>query len=172
MEDSETPSLPSVDLAFRPQLDQVSAVREFLEGYYKLAIDDLDLVSRMAIAAHELLENAAKYSAGGLSHLRVAAKNGAGPPLLAVSVSSVPLPEHIEDLKLTVKELAETTDPAVLYIAYLARAAKRNEGSGLGLARIRAEADMTLSVDLHEGRIHVEALARLPQPQPQPRGER
>lgn len=161
MDESDVLELPSVDLAFQPQLDQVSMVREFLESYFEPALNDPDLLSRMAIAAHELLENAAKYSAGGFSRLRIGLKNGTNPMSLSVSVSNVAAPEHVEGLKHTVQELTEAADPSITYLAYLARAAKRREGSGLGLARIRAEADMTLMLHFKDGRVCVEALAPL-----------
>src|SRR3954466_1978692 len=54
-----------LDLSFTPCLEQVSTVRRFLEDYYQPLLNDPDLLCRMAIAIHELLENASKYSARG-----------------------------------------------------------------------------------------------------------
>jgi len=164
MEDSDTGQLPAIDLSFRPQLENVSAVREFLERYYGPLIRDADLVWRMAIAAHELLENAAKYSDGGASRLRVGCKGRNGATLLSVSVSNVAAREHVDGLMHTVRELGEggRQNTEQVYQYFLARAAKRKRGSGLGLARIHAEADMTVTVSIQDDRVCVEAAAPMP----------
>ena len=124
-----------VDLACEPDLNQVSSVREFVESYYKTVIQDGDVICRMAVAAHELLENAAKYSTGGLSHLRIQMRGGPGPRLLSVSVSNFADPARLDDLKVTIAELDSSKDASETYQEYLSRATQRVEGSGLGLAR-------------------------------------
>jgi two-component sensor histidine kinase len=175
MDGRENPDAPSVDMAFAPKLEQVSAVREFLENYYLPVLRDPDLVCRLAVAAHELLENAAKYSGGGISRLQVKVQPGHGDAsnghgagnghgavgTLSVCVWNVIRPDLIDELKVTVDELSAAPDPFAIYQTYLARAAKRTEGSGLGLARIRAEADMRLSLKFQGDRVGVEAVAPL-----------
>lgn len=156
-----------VDLACVPELDQVSSVREFIESYYQVVLRDPDLISRIAIAAHELLENAAKYSDGRGSRLRIEIKGGATPRKVSVSVSNVADPARLEDLKGTISELGKTDDPAVLYQQYIQRAAQRQEGSGLGLARIRAEAEMSLVLELAGNEVCVKAETPL-QPEEEP----
>lgn len=151
----------SVDLACEPDLNQVSSVREFVESYYKTVIQDDAIICRMAVAAHELLENAAKYSTGGLSHLRIRMRGGAKPRLLSVSVSNFADPARLDDLKGTIAELDSSTDAFETYQDYMSRATRRTEGSGLGLARIRAEADMTLVLELQGDQVCVRAVASL-----------
>ena len=58
-------------LSCAPGLEQVSTVRRFLEDYYQPVLEDPDLLCRMALTAHELLENAAKYSACGACRLEL-----------------------------------------------------------------------------------------------------
>ena len=130
-----------LDLSFTPCLEQVSTVRRFLEDFYQPLLKDPDMVCRMAIATHELLENAAKYST------------------LSVKVSNVPSPEHIGDLKATVQGVTGPEDAAEAYHLHMVAAAIRGEGSGLGLARIRAEAEMTLALTVDETCACVEAVA-------------
>ena len=75
----------AVDLSFRPCLESVSAVRRFLEVHYGHLACDAQLISRMAVTVHELLENAAKYSSGGGSRLRVEV-DPAAPRAVSISV--------------------------------------------------------------------------------------
>ena len=147
-----------LDLSFTPCLEQVSTVRRFLEDYYQPLLNDPDLLCRMAIATHELLENASKYSARGASRLQVSVtQNGRGKEL-SVKVSNIPAPEHIGDLRATV---ASPEDAAEAYQLHMVAAALRGEGSGLGLARIRAEADMTLALTIDATYACVEAVATI-----------
>jgi len=151
----------AIDMSFTPKLEQVSAVREFLETYYQPLLQDADLVCRMAVAVHELLENAAKYSRGGIARIRVEVRDDNAPAVLTVTVWNVVDHGFVEELKTTVRELTEADDAFDVYQQYLVRAAKRKEGSGLGLARIRAEADMTLMLDLQGDNVCIEAAAAL-----------
>ena len=148
----------SVDLSFRPNVESVSAVREFLEVHYARILADPDLISRMAVTAHELLENAAKYSTDGGSRLHVEVALSQ-PPALRVSVASRADQRFLPGLKETIDELSSAQDPFDVYQRYLARAAKRREGSGLGLARIFVEAGMSLSLDCSGDSICVQATA-------------
>jgi hypothetical protein len=148
-----------LDLSITPCLEQVSTVRRFLEDYYQPLLKDPDLLCRMAIATHELLENATKYSARGASRLQVSvSQNGHGKEL-SVKVSNIPAPEHIGDLKATVAGVTSPEDAAEAYQLHMVAAALRGEGSGLGLARIRAEADMVLALTIDATHACVEAVA-------------
>jgi len=157
----------SVDLACEPDLEQVSSVREFVESYYKTIIHDGDVICRMAVAAHELLENAAKYSTGGLSRLQIQIRGGDDPRLLSVSVSNHADPARIDELKVAIAELGSTADASETYQSYLSRATLRKDGSGLGLARIRAEAEMTLVLEFQGDQVCVKAVAS-PTPEEKP----
>jgi hypothetical protein len=149
----------SVDLSFHPRLDSVSAVRKFLEVHYRRLVSDPELIDRMAVTVHELLENAAKYSVGGGSRLRVELDPSAGPRALSVSVANVADPRHLPGLQETLAELSSAADPFDVYQRYLMRAATREEGSGLGLARIFVEAEMNVKVELLDDQICVKAVS-------------
>jgi len=148
-----------LDLTLVPQLEQVSTVREFLEQYFQPVLNDPDLLCRMAVAAHELLENAAKYSAGGSSRLRVGISNGSpdGGSTLSVSVWNVAKPEHVGELRQKIEQILTTEDASEAYQFQMVCAALRGEGSGLGLARIRAEAEMALALSFDGDRVCVQA---------------
>jgi hypothetical protein len=148
----------SVDLSFQARLESVTSVRRFLEVHYRRLVGDAQLISRMAVTVHELLENAAKYSAGGGSRLRVEV-DPAAPHALSVSVANQVDPRHLPGLQETIAELSAAPDPLDVYQRYLLRAATREEGSGLGLARIFVEAEMSVAVELEADRVCVKAVA-------------
>jgi hypothetical protein len=148
----------SVDLSFEPFLESVTAVRRFLEVHFGHLVHDARLISRMAVTVHELLENAAKYSAGGGSRLRVEFDPSI-PRTLSVSVANQADPRHLPGLRETIAELSGAADPFDVYQRYLLRAATRDEGSGLGLARVFVEANMDVEIELSDDRICVKAVA-------------
>jgi len=148
-----------LDLTLVPQLEQVSIVREFLEQYFQPVLNDPDLLYRMAVAAHELLENAAKYSAGGCSRLLIGVSDGHPDcsSTLSVSVTNVARPEHVGELKQKIEQILTSKDASEAYQFQMVCAALRGEGSGLGLARIRAEAEMALAMTFEGDRVCVQA---------------
>src|SRR5262245_45075185 len=60
-----------LELRCSPSLELVSSVRRFVEDFFSRLFRDREMTSRVAIATHELLENAAKYSRGGETSLCV-----------------------------------------------------------------------------------------------------
>jgi hypothetical protein len=155
VEEKETHAL---ELSFEPCLESVTALRRFLEVHYGRLDCDARLISRMAVTVHELLENAAKYSSGGGSRLRVEV-DPARPRTLMVSVANHADPRHLPGLQETIAELSSAEDPLDVYQRYLLRAATRDEGSGLGLARIRVEADMSVAIEYQDNTICIRAAA-------------
>lgn len=147
-----------LDLQCSPALEQVSAIRTFLENYCAPLLNDADLVDRMAIAIHELLENASKYSARGWARLCVAFKPGSAGPQLSIKVFNVPAADHVEGLRAIMADVMRSADPQEAYQDVIAASVLRAEGSGLGLARIRAEAGMSLSLTFEEGYACIEAV--------------
>ena len=148
----------SVDLSFHARLDSVTAVRRFLEVHYRRVVADTELIDRMAVTVHELLENAAKYSAGGGSRLHVE-MNPSAPHALSVSVANQVDHRHLSGLQETIAELSSAPDPVDVYQSYLLRAATREEGSGLGLARIFVEAEMSVAIEVADDFVCVKAVA-------------
>jgi hypothetical protein len=154
-------STHSVDMSFQPRLESVSALRRFLEVHYRRLAATPKQIDRMAVTVHELLENAAKYSAGGGSRLQIEMDPSA-PDALSVSVANQIDPRHLPALEETVAELRAAPDPGDVYQRYLLRAATRDEGSGLGLARIFVEAQMSVAIEVDDDRVCVKAVAAPP----------
>src|SRR5262245_22649655 len=67
------------EVFFRPNCELVSLVRRFVSEFYERILGDPDTVSRLALATHELLENAVKYSTDGATTLCISVdpKDGA-----------------------------------------------------------------------------------------------
>ncbi len=102
-----------------------------------------EVAARLALAAHELLENAVKYTLDEqrqvLLRLSIVTGNKA-----RVTVSNVSSPAIFRRMHRRLHELNRCRDIGALYQTLIEKSVARNRGSGLGLARIRAEADMKL----------------------------
>src|SRR5436305_14450109 len=59
------------ELNFKPNVQLVSVVRRFVSEFYQRFLRDPDGTSRVALATHELLENAVKYSMDGETTIRI-----------------------------------------------------------------------------------------------------
>jgi two-component sensor histidine kinase len=148
---------PQIELSFTPEEDRISVVRRFVEKFYEAVISDEDAVSRIAITAHELLENAAKYSSDGRARLRIELEYGAITDLVRVTLSNRANRGCIEELKTLFDEMGRFANAFAFYQNVMRRSAKRTEGSGLGLARILVEAEMKLSLQLDDDQVVLKA---------------
>lgn len=144
-------------VSFRPNVKLISTVRRFTEAFYDQIIDDREMSERVALATHELLENAVAYAVDGETSVRVEVH----PEYLAVRTWNRTSPERLAELAERIEALRATEDPAGYYQAMMEKTAFRTDGSGLGLARIRAEADMTITYEVEADSVCVQARAPL-----------
>jgi len=126
----------------------VSTVRRFVEEALEKVIADHDLVYRISMTVHELLENAARYSTTRWVSLGLRADqpDAQGDGAAEVILRNESSPENLAHLQAIVAEIAGAPDAMVKYQEMMRRSSRRREGSGLGLIRIRAEGEMNLSV--------------------------
>lgn len=143
-----------LELAFSPNANLVSVVRSFVEKFYQRVLDDPELVSRLALATHELLENAVKFSADNNTRLLIEVEREPGHVDVKITTQNRAVAGEVEALRGMFRELLSAEDPLQYYQLLMKRTWKRPVGSGLGLGRIRAEAlldlDFTITGDLVE----------------------
>lgn len=140
---------PYVELSFQPSVGLVSVVRRFVGDFYRRYLDDADGTSRVALATHELLENALKYSKDGDTTIRIEVEL-TQPRQVRITLQNRADAEHLGEIREIVEGVRQAADPDVFYQALLLRKAKTRDGSGLGLARICAEGEMQVTCTVDE----------------------
>jgi hypothetical protein len=133
------------ELEFTPNLRLVPIVRRFVSDFYGEVFDDEEVVSRLALSTHELMENAIQHNSGGEARLLVELRDVDGEKHISVRIGNPTWPESISKLSLLLEAMARAPDPLQFYLQLMAQSARQTEGSGLGLARIRFEGEMQLS---------------------------
>lgn len=131
-------------------------MRRFTEELYQFTMHH-DLSGKVALATHELLENAVAYASDGLAgvHIEVTDDN------LLVRTWNRTSPDHLAALIARIDEMNRVEDPDEYYQLMLNKTAYRTDGSGLGLARVRAEAEMTVTYEVVRDQLHIKASAPL-----------
>ncbi len=150
-------SIAYLELRFSPSVELISLVRRFVFDFYRQLLDDEDAVSRVAVATHELLENAVRYSTDGAATVRIDVEPSQPQRRLTIRIENHADAAHRAALRAIFDELHGADDPHEHYRVMMHRNARRTDGSGLGLARIRAEAEMTLSCEIDDDVVRIVA---------------
>lgn len=149
-----------VELNFSPNVRLVGTVRRFVSEFYAQVIGDGEIISRLAVATHELLENAVRYSLDGNTTARVSVKNEPGAFLVTIDTKNRAAEEKIGTVRKALDDLAKAEDAEKYYQTLMRASAKRTDGSGLGFGRVRAESGMPVTYEVVDDVIHVRARAR------------
>ncbi len=144
------PANAYVELNFRPNVQLVSVVRRFVSEFYQRTLGDPDGSSRVALATHELLENAVKYSKDGETTIRIEVTTTGAPRTVTILLRNRAEDSHIAAIREIVDGVAAAKDAFAYYQQLLLAKAKRREGSGLGLARICAEGEMEIALEVRD----------------------
>jgi hypothetical protein len=144
------------EVSFEKRPELVSIVRRFVSDFYDRTLCDPDATSRVALATHELLENAVKYSRDGRAKVRIEVTGVADRVRVRIRTKNRAEPADAEHIQRTIDEMT-SMDANVYYLSLMRKNASRTDGSGLGLARIHAEAEMAMSVRCRNGTITVSA---------------
>ncbi len=155
-----TPLHLDLPLTISPAI--VSPTRRLLESKLAPVLDDDDAVFRVAMAAHELLENAAKYASDGKARLEVEVSPHQQDALVRVVVTNNAVREHVDQLAACFAEMKSESDAMAHYFALMRRNARNGSISRLGLARVRAEGEMEIAVDIDGQTVRVAASAIVP----------
>ena len=152
----------NLELRFQPTIDLISSTRRFVCSFFEPFVSDPDVVSRIGLATHELLENILKYAADGRTVTRVnLVEERAGERMLTIETTSIITAERRAGLEEIFAEMATASSALSYYQLTMGRARTRKHGSGLGLARIWAEAEMTLSIEFVDESVTIRAEANL-----------
>jgi two-component sensor histidine kinase len=141
-----------LDLPLSVTPAMVSPTRRIIEAKLGPVLQDEDAIFRVAMTAHELLENAAKYASDGQARLEVHVIPRGDDAIVQVAVTNNATPEHINQLGICYAEMNAASDAMAHYFALMRRNAKPSKDgralSRLGLARVRAEGEMEIAVDV------------------------
>jgi hypothetical protein len=127
-----------------------------VSDFYDRTLGDPDATSRVALATHELLENAVKYSRDGRAKVRIEVSGEGERVWVRIRTRNRASTEDAAHIRRTIEEMT-SMDANVYYLNLMRQNASRSDGSGLGLARIHAEAEMAMSVVCKKGTITVSA---------------
>ncbi len=160
-------------LRMHPDWVFVDDIRRFVESFCAAACPGSEREEQLALAAHELVQNAISYASRPGVDLRLSLDQQE--KRVRVSVSNVVTPEQAKELRQRLAEIAAHADPLDAYLSAM-RDAPHSRG-GLGLPRIRFEAALDLELEVEPGdeRVTVHAQGPLTAPPPAfvpPRGGR
>jgi hypothetical protein len=150
------------ELEFTPNIRLVPIVRRFVSDFYGEVFDDAEVVSRLALATHELMENAVRHNSGGEARLVVELRDVEGEKRISVRISNPAWPEDIDRLSRLMDAMGQAPDPMQFYLQLMGQTARQEEGSGLGLTRIRVEGEMQLSHIVQGQRVEITASTTCP----------
>lgn len=147
-------------LRMNPSWVFVDDIRRFVESFCAAACPGAEREEQLALAAHELVQNAISYASEPGVDLRLSVDHAA--KRVRVSVSNVVRPEQAKVLRERLAALAAHPDPLTAYVAAM-RESPDTRG-GLGLPRVRYEAALELELTHEDRRVTVHAHGPLASP--------
>src|SRR5579862_6863425 len=123
----------AIRLDFSPEARLISRTSKYVCEFYRSVLADPDASARVMLAAHELLENAAKYSADGQGHLQIELTQKGEQDVVRIRTSNRAKPDQLSELRRFFEESGTCADAIALYDRLIVRSAERTFGSGLGL---------------------------------------
>jgi anti-sigma regulatory factor (Ser/Thr protein kinase) len=154
-------------LRMKPPWVFVDEIRRFVESFCSCACPGESREAQLALAVHELMQNAIPHAGGEDVDLTLQVDPGADRVEIAVSN---PCPDaQYEELKGRVAHMYQEPDALRAYLKAMAEAPVEVRG-GLGLARVRFEAQLDVAVTREGRRVTVLAWGKLNAPRLVPAG--
>ena len=166
-EPSTTPRPIYLMLRMKPPWVFVDEIRRFVESFCSCACPGETREAQVALAVHELMQNAIPHAGGESVDLTLQVDPAAD--RIEIAVSNPATEEQFADFKGRLDRINLEPDPLQSYLRAMSEA-PMNQRGGLGLARVRFEAQLELSITREGSRITVLAWGRLRAPQLQVSG--
>ncbi len=139
----------------------IDELRRFTESFCACACPGQDREAQVALAVHELMQNAIPHAHGEEVELMLEVSRERD--IVAIRVSNRCSDEDYESLRDRIERMNREPDALAHYVQTMRENPAATRG-GLGLARVRFEAQLEISVRREAGRAIVEACGPLRAP--------
>ena len=136
----------------------IDEIRRFVKSFCACACASLDREEHLALAVHELMQNAVACSGSHPVELSLEVDSAAD--RVSVRVTNACTPEQAAALQQRIERMRQEPDALRHYLAAMTRTPASERG-GLGLARVRFESQLGLEVVFESGRVTVQAAGKL-----------
>jgi hypothetical protein len=135
----EANTIGYLDITFGPKWDYIPLTKNFIENFLLVNVVDRKSISKIAMSASELLENAVKFS--NSDGIRMMIRKMGKKKLIELKVYNYIQQKDVDALLARIDDMNKS-DPLQYYITKMKESVARKDGkSGLGLARIRYEGE-------------------------------
>lgn len=148
-------------MRMKPPWVFIDELRRFVESFCACAMPGGDREAQLALAVHELMQNAVPHSHGEEVELTLEVEPSAD--RVAVSVTNACTEEEFHALAEKVAKMNGERDALQHYLRAMKETPAQTRG-GLGLARVRFEGQLDLAVSRSRGRLMVQAAGKLRPP--------
>jgi anti-sigma regulatory factor (Ser/Thr protein kinase) len=148
-------------LRMQPPWVFVDEIRRFAESFCACACPGQDREVQVALAVHELMQNAIPQAGGANIELTLQVDPDADQ--IEIAVSGPATEAQALELEARLARINAEPDPLKSYLQAMAETPMHQRG-GLGLARVRYEGQLELSLTRDGGRVSVLARGRLRAP--------
>jgi hypothetical protein len=155
-------SVAYVELNSRPNAQLTTFVREFITNFYRRLFATRASIGFIALATHELLENAVRHALDNDTTIRIEVSSDSdGKGLVSIRTWNRASLANITRLTARLNEIAREKDAYAYYQRLIGTLASSDPDIGLGLARIPAETDMQLLYEVDGETVCVKAVTEV-----------
>ncbi len=143
---------------FRAHPGAATNTRNFIAGIHSKILKDQEIIDRISITVHELIENLIKYASTRCATLEVVLEVLDDSVRVIVRTCNTSTSDRLAQLEQVFDMINSDLDPIEIYDEAITRSLLAGDDwSGLGLARIRAEAEMSLSYEISGQEVTISA---------------